>query len=109
MGKLKDAHIFSNGKGSVVKFFIALISFAIAVLAAGIIFSWYIEEGPFIATLGIMLILILVPIITVIYFMTRLLAYRTKVFPTIKNREGLHGVSFCLLFILSVVLFFVFT
>ena len=46
--------------------------------------------------------------VIVVYLLSRLIAYRTNVFPKIENREGLHGVSFFILFIIAVVLTFIF-
>lgn len=106
MGKLKDAHIFSNGKGSIAKFFVAMASFAASVFTAGVITSLVVKE-PFPWKACLLTILVMVAFATVFYFISRFLAYRTKLFPKTENREGLHGVSFTFLLILSFVLVFV--
>ena len=54
-----------------------------------------------------MVILIIVALITAVYFITRLLAYNTKLFPKTENREGIHGVSFIFLLILTIILLLV--
>jgi uncharacterized membrane protein len=107
MGKLKDAHIFSNEKGSVAKFFVTAATYAAAIYASNILTS-LIEKEPFKWGESLLVILIIVALITAVYFITRLLAYHTKVFPNTDNREGLHGVSFIFLMILSIILLLVF-
>ena len=107
MGKLKDAHIFSNGKGSIAKFFVAMASFAASVFTAGVITSLVVKE-PFPWKACLLTILIMVAFVTVSYFITGFLAYRTKLFPKTENREGLHGVSFTFLLVFSFVLFLIF-
>ena len=104
MGKLKDAHIFSNKEGSIAKFFVAMASFAASVLTASILTS-LIEKEPFQWKTCLLTIAILMAVVTVVYFIARLLAYRTRLFPKTENREGVHGVSFIFLLILSFVLF----
>ena len=104
MGKLKDAHIFSNKEGSIAKFFVAMASFAASVLTASILTS-LIKKEPFQWEACLLTIAILMAFVTVFYFIARFLAYRTKIFPKTENREGLHGVSFIFLLILSFVLF----
>ena len=104
MGKLKDAHIFSNKEGSIAKFFVAMASFAASVLTASILTS-LIEKEPFQWEACLLTITILMAVVTVVYFIARLLAYRTRLFPKTENREGVHGVSFIFLLILSFVLF----
>ena len=106
MGKLKDAHVFSNGKGSIAKFFVAMASFAASVFTAGAITSLVVKE-PFQWRVCLLTILIMVAFITVFYFISRFLAYSIKLFPKTENREGVHGVSFIFLLILSFVLVFV--
>ncbi len=104
MGKLKDVHVFSNKEGSIAKFFVAMASFAASVLAASILTS-LIEKEPFQWKTCLLTIAILMAFVTVVYFIARLLAYRTRLFPKTENREGVHGVSFIFLLILSFVLF----
>ena len=55
-----------------------------------------------------MVILIIVALITAVYFITKFLAYRTKIFPKTENREGIHGVSFIFLMILAIILLLIF-
>ena len=108
MGKLKDAHIFSNGKGAIAKFFVAMAAFAASVFIAGLITSLAVKE-PFRWKVCLLTILIIVAFVTVFYFITRLLSYRTKLFPKTENREGLHGVSFIFLLLLSIILLLIFS
>ena len=107
MGKLKDAHIFSNEKGAIAKFFVAMAAFAASVLMAGLITSFVVKE-PFQWKACLLTILIMVAFVTVVYFISRLLAYRTKLFSKTTNREGLHGVSFIFLLLLSIILLLIF-
>ena len=107
MGKLKDAHIFSNEKGSIAKFFVTVAIYAAAIYASDILTS-LIEKEPFKWGESLLVLLIIVALITTIYFITRLLAYHTKIFPKTENREGIHGVSFIFLMILSIILLLVF-
>ena len=107
MRKLKDIEIFSQEEGAFTKFVVYLaIFFAIDFFADFIIKKIYLKEsfewGEYVLTY-----LIFAAVLTMIYFVTRLLAYRTKIFPKIENREGLHGVSFIFLLVLSFVLVFV--
>ena len=106
MRKLKDAHIFSNEKGAIAKFFVAMAAFAASVFTAGLITSLAVKE-PFQWKACLLTILIMAAFVTVFYFITRLFAYRTKLFPKTENREGLHGVSFIFLLILTIVLLLV--
>ncbi len=103
MGKLKDAHIFSNEKGSIAKFFIYLGTFAALILGDGIITS-LIADDPIHWVDGLLVVSILITVVTAVYFLTRFLAYRTKVFPKTENREGIHGVSFVFLLIVSFII-----
>lgn len=106
MGKLKDTHVFSNEEGSIAKFFVRMALFIAACLTGEVIsyasmkesFDWW----------GILLMyLCLAAVVTAIYFVTRLLAYRTKIFPKAKYREAIHGVIFFLLSIIALVLLIV--
>ena len=103
MGKLKDAHIFSNEEGSIAKFFVTAVTYAAVIYASNILTS-LIEKEPFKWGESLLVILIIVALITAVYFITRFLAYRTKIFPKTENREGVHGVSFIFLMILSIIL-----
>ena len=107
MGKLKDAHVFSNGKGAIAKYFVALAGFAAAQLAAQILTSLTFKE-PVHWGESILVLSVILAAVTVVYFLTRFLAYRTKIFPKTENREGVHGVSFIFLMILSIILLVVF-
>ena len=103
MGKLKDVHIFSNEKGSIARFFVTTATYAAALYASHIL-TWLIEKEPFEWLESLWVILIIVALITAVYFITRLLAYHTKIFPKTKNREGIHGVSFIFLMLIAIVL-----
>ena len=107
MKKLKDVHVFCNEEGSIAKFFVAMASFAASVLTASILTS-LIEKEPFQWEACLLTIAILMAVVTVSYFITRLLAYRTKLFPKTENREGVHGVSFIFLLLLSIILLLIF-
>lgn len=106
MGKLKDAHIFSNEEGSIAKFFVTVATYAAAMYASHILTS-LIEKIPFKWGESLLVILIIVALITAVYFITRFLAYQTKIFPKTENREGMHGVSFIFLLIIVIVLLLV--
>ena len=103
MGKLKDAHIFSNEKGSIAKFFVTAATYAAALYVSHMLTS-LIEKEPFKWGESLLVILIIVALITAVYFFTRLLAYHTKIFPKTENREGIHGVSFVFLLIVSFII-----
>ena len=107
MGKLKDAHVFSNEEGSIAKFLVTAATYAAALYASHIL-TWLIEKKPFKWLESLWVILIIVALITAVYFITRLLAYHTKIFPKTENREGIHGVSFIFLMIISIILLLVF-
>ena len=107
MGRLKDAHIFSQEKGSIAKFSVTAATYGAAMYASHILTS-LIEKEPFKWGESLLVILIIVALITAVYFITRLLAYHTKIFPKTENREGVHGVSFIFLLILSVFLLLIF-
>ena len=107
MRKLKDIEVFSQEEGSIAKFFITVAIYAAALYASHILAS-LIEKEPFKWGESLLVILIIVTLITAVYFITRLLAYHTKIFPKTENREGIHGVSFIFLLILSVILLLVF-
>lgn len=107
MGKLKDIEVFGQEKGAIAKFFIILGFFAALIFADGIVTS-RINNEPVNWTSGLLVIFILAAVVSLVYFFTRFLAYRTKIFPKTENREGVHGVSFIFLLILSFVLLLVF-
>ena len=106
MGKLKDAHVFSNEEGSIAKFFVYAASNVSSLLIADILFAITNKEA-FNWKENILSSIILFAFLTVVYFIARFLAYRTKIFPKAKYREAIHGVSFFILIILSIVLFIV--
>ena len=106
MGKLKNAHVFSNEEGSIAKFFVHVASFVGALLTAEFLSSITFKEA-FKWKENILSSIILFAFLTVVYFIARFLAYRTKIFPKAKYREAIHGVSFFILIILSIVLFIV--
>jgi len=107
MGKLKDAHIISNEKGSIAKFFVTVAIYAAAMYASHLSVS-LIHKEPFKWLESLWVILIIFILITAVYFISRLLAYHTKIFPKTENREGIHGVSFIFLLILAIILLLVF-
>ena len=107
MRKLKDAHVFSNEEGSIAKWFTTMC-WAFAMLVTSNILTSLINKEP-IEWWGILLTtIILISMVTVVYFITRLLAYRTKIFPKTENREGVHGVSFIFLLLLTIILLLIF-
>ena len=103
MGKLKDAHIFSNEKGSIAKFFLNLATYSSAMYFSNFMVS-ITEKEPFKWWGSLKVLLIIIALITVVYFITRFLAYSTKLFHKTENREGIHSVSFIFLMILSIIL-----
>jgi hypothetical protein len=106
MRKLKDAHVFSNEEGSIAKFLVTTVTYAAAIFTSQILTS-FIEKEPFKWLESLWMVLIIVTLITAVYFITRLLAYHTKIFPKTENREGIHGVSFLFLLILTIALILV--
>lgn len=104
MKKLKDIEIFSQEEGAIAKFFIYLGSISACILGDGILTSYFADD-PIDWTSGLLVVSILVAIVTAAYFITRYLAYRTKIFPKTENREGIHGVSFIFLLLVSFILF----
>lgn len=103
MGKLKDAHVFSNGEGSIAKFFVGMFAYVAAAVTPSIIIS-LVEKEPIKWKDVLLSIVILVTFLTVIYFIARFIAYRTRLFPKTENREGIHGVSFIFLIVISIIL-----
>lgn len=107
MKKLKDfTTIFNKGKESVATFIAGVIVYSAIVFIAGLITSLVAKE-PFAWKAYLTTISVMAVVVSAIYAITRLLAFRTKVFPKIENREGIHGVSFIFLLVLSFVLLFV--
>ena len=107
MGKLKDADIFSNEEGSIAKWFVTMAYGFVLLLTSNILTS-LINKEPIEWWEMLLTNIILLSMVTVVYFITRLLAYHTKIFPKTENREGVHGVSFFFLTIISIVLLLVF-
>ena len=107
MGKLKDAHVFCNKEGSIAKFFVMMALFVAAGLTGEAISYAFMKEP--LDWWGILIMyLCFAVVVTVIYFITRLLAYRTRIFPKTENREGIHGLSFIFLLLVSFILFVLF-
>ena len=106
MRKLKDAHVFSNEEGSIAKFLVSMGCYVAACFTADLISHDYLKK-PFNWCGVLILYLCFAAVLTAIYFVARFLAYRTNIFPKAKYREAIHGVSFFILIILSIVLFIV--
>ena len=104
MRKLKDAHAFSNEEGSIAKFFIVLALYSVWQYCMELTTS-LLDKRPFEWWGALMMVLAIAAFATVAYFITRFLAYQTKIFPKTENREGIHGVSFVFLLLISFVLF----
>ena len=108
MKKLKDrTAMFNRGKEGIATFIAFVIVYSVVVFISALIAS-LIGKTPFNWKAYLVTIAILAAIVSVCYAITRLIAFRTKLFPKTENREGLHGVSFIFLMILSFVLFLVF-
>ena len=107
MRKLKDIEIFSQEEGSITKFFVYLGVISACILGDGIVTS-HIDGEPIHWTNGLLVVSILAVIVTAVYFITKLLAYRTRIFPKTENREGIHGLSFIFLLLVSFILFVLF-
>ena len=106
MGKLKDAHVFSNEEGSIAKFFVCMGCYIVACITAELI-SFGFRKEPFNWGGILILYLCFAAVLTAVYFISRFLAYRTNIFPKAKYREAIHGVSFFLLSIIALVLLIV--
>jgi len=104
MGKLKDAHIFSNEKGSIAKFLVYMSIFVTIDIPSDFIFDKIYLREDFKWGEYVLEHLIFAAALTIIYFISRWLAYRTNIFPNAKYREAIHGVSFFLLLIISIIL-----
>ena len=103
MRKLKDIEVFSQEEGSIAKFFIYLGLVSAFILGEGIV-SNHVSDKPIPWAEGLLVVSILAAIVTAAYFITRFLAYRTKIFPNTENREGIHGVSFVFLLLVSFII-----
>jgi hypothetical protein len=104
MGKLKDAHIISNEKGSIAKFLVYMSVFVTIDIPNDFIFDKIYLREDFKWGEYVLEHLIFAAALTIIYFISRWLAYRTNIFPNAKYREAIHGVSFFLLLIISIIL-----
>ncbi len=96
--KIWDIPIFSREKGAFLHFLlvygtIVCFSMIYPIIEYGL--SWNIAYG----VLSILFYLIL------LYGISGLIAYRTKFFPKLSNRENLHARSFLILTLLSFVIF----
>ena len=103
MRKLKDAHVFSNEEDSIAKFLVCM-SFFLAIDIPELIYDKVFLRENFKWGKLVLEYLIIAAVVTIIYFISRWLAYRTKIFPNAKYREAIHGVSFFILLILSIIL-----
>ena len=107
MKKLNDfTTMFNRGKEGVATFIAGLIVYSAIVLVASLITA-LIEKEPFDWKAFLPVIAGMAAVASVCYAITRLLAFRTQLFPKVENREGLHGVSFIFLIVLAVILAFV--
>ena len=104
MRKLKDAHVFSNEEGSIAKFLVYMSIFVTIDIPSDFIFDKIYLREDFKWGEYVLEHLIFAAALTIIYFISRWLAYRTKIFPNAKYREAIHGVSFFILLILSIIL-----
>ena len=104
MRKLKDAHVFSNEKGSIAKFLVYMSIFVTIDIPSDFIFDKIYLREDFKWGEYVLEHLIFAAALTIIYFISRWLAYRTNIFPNAKYREAIHGVSFFLLLIISIIL-----
>ena len=104
MGKLKDAHVFSNEEGSIAKFLVYMSIFVTIDIPSDFIFDKIYLRENFKWGEYVLEHLIFAAALTIIYCISRWLAYRTKIFPNAKYREAIHGVSFFLLLIISIIL-----
>ena len=107
MSKYKNVEAFGPSKESAQLFLLylwaTLICYVIVDIAFGL--SDYLKTGEPIFNLAEYAYRdILGAFITIGYFIARWLAYRTKIFPKFKIREGLHFVVFIILLIPSFVL-----
>lgn len=91
---------FSNEKGAFGSFLLLFLpGFFGAVCLNDIIrkrFTWN----------SIVFFLVVSAVCSVLYFIAKFLAYRTKLFPKYKKRESLHMISFFLLLLLTAIIYF---
>ena len=80
-----------------------MFAYVAAAVTPSIIIS-LVEKEPIKWKDVLLSIVILVTFLTVIYFIARFIAYRTRLFPKTENREGIHGVSFIFLIVISIIL-----
>ena len=107
MKKLKDfTTMFNRGKEGVATFIAGVLVYSVIVFISALIAS-LIGKEPFHWKAYLLTIFVMAAVVSVCYAITRLIAFRTKLFPKTENREGLHGVSFIFLLILSFVLVFI--
>ena len=99
--------MFNRGKKGVATFIAGLIVYSVIVFVSGLITSLW-GKTTFDWKAYLRVIAVMAAVVSVFYAITRFLAFRTKLFPKTENREGLHGVSFIFLVLLSFILVFVF-
>ena len=98
------APVFSNEKGSIAKFLVYMSIFLAIGIPDEFIFDKVYLREDFKWGEYVLEYLILAAALAIFYFVGRLLAYRTNIFPNAKYREAIHGMSFFLLIILSIIL-----
>ena len=107
MKKLKNlTAMFNKGKKGVATFIAFVMVYSVIVLISGLLSSLF-AKTPFDWMAYLLTVFVMAAVVSVCYIITRLIAFRTKLFPKTENREGLHGVSFIFLLILSFVMVFV--
>jgi hypothetical protein len=107
MGKYKNVEIFSSEKESSKKFLFVACLFPIARLLGDALFAFTIgsdKDEPVFNLAEYVFFGFVWVLIILSYFIFRWLAYRTKVFPKIENREGLHFLGFFILSFLSIII-----
>ena len=107
MGKYKNVEAFGPSKESAQKFLLLVCIILLAKITGDIAYGLihHLNEGEPIFNLAQYVIFgIIYTIVTLSYFIARWLAYRTKAFPKIENREGLHFMAFIILSILLITL-----
>ena len=92
---------FSNEKGAFGSF---LLLFLPGIFGAICLLD--IIQGRF-TWRSIVFFLVVSAVGSVLYFIAKFLAYRTKLFPKFKKRESFHVLSFFLLFLLAAIIFFI--
>ena len=97
--------VFSNEKGSIARFLVYLAFYLLVIdISSDFIFDKVYLREDFKWGEYVLEYLIFAAALTIFYFVGRLLAYRTNIFPNAKYREAIHGVSFFLLLIISIIL-----